>query len=123
MNEQPREMMAISLITVAELHHGILLSENAEQRQELSSWLDNEVLPSFANRVLPITLDITIHWLELLRGIMARRQTRAPTDLLLAATAHGHGLTLVTRNTRDFANTGITVYNPWTDETQQMEAP
>jgi predicted nucleic acid-binding protein len=123
MDEQRREMMAISLVTVAEVHHGILLSENADQRQELSSWLDNEVLPSFANRVLPITLDITIHWLELLRAIMARRQTRAPTDLLLAATAHVHDLTLATRNTRDFANTGITVYNPWTDETQQMEAP
>lgn len=124
LDEQPRAMMAISLVTVAELQHGVLLSEDAEHQQALSIWIDREVLPSFSNRVLPITLDIAIHWLELLRGMMAaRRRTQAPADLLLAATAHVHAMTLVTRNTRDFANTGITVYNPWTDETHEMDAP
>jgi predicted nucleic acid-binding protein len=123
LDEQPRAMMAISLVTVAELQHGVLLSESNERRHELSTWIDAQVLPSFTNRILPITLDIAIHWLELLRGLMAQRQTRAPADLLLAATAYVHELTLVTRNTRDFANTGITVYNPWTNETHEMEAP
>jgi predicted nucleic acid-binding protein len=123
LDEQPRAMMAISLVTVAELQHGVLLSEDAKRQREFSTWIDGQVLPSFSDRILPITLDITVHWLALLRALMARRQTRAPADLLLAATAHVHALTLVTRNTRHFALTGITVYNPWTDETQEMEAP
>jgi predicted nucleic acid-binding protein len=123
MDAQPRAMLAISLATVAELHHGVLLLEVREHQARLSSWIDGEVLPSFSKRILPVTLDIAVHWLGLLRALAARRQTRGPADLLVAATAHVHSLTLVTRNTRDFANTGITVYNPWTDETQEMEAP
>ena len=123
LDAQPRLMMAISLVTLAELQHGVLLSEDAEHQQKLSTCIDREVLPSFSNRVLPVTLDIAVQWLELLRGMMARRQTRAPANLLLAATAHVHAITLVTRNTRDFANTGIAVYNPWTDETHIMETP
>jgi predicted nucleic acid-binding protein len=123
LNQQPRVDIAISLVTVAEIQHGILLSNDEARRVELAHWLDDEVLPSFEDRVLPITLDVTIRWLELLRVLSAGRVTRAPPDLLLAATAQTHDLTLVTRKTRDFANTGITVYNPWTDETQQMEAP
>ncbi len=43
--------------------------------------------------------------------------------MLIASTCRVHDLTLVTRNTRDFANTGITVYNPWTNETEKMELP
>jgi predicted nucleic acid-binding protein len=57
------------------------------------------------------------------RRLGARGRPQSAPDLLLAATARRHELTLVTRNTRDFANTGITVYNPWTDETVKMEAP
>jgi predicted nucleic acid-binding protein len=123
LDEHPRALMAISLVTVAELQQGVLLSEDNDHRQELSTWIDGQVLPSFPERILPITLDVAIHWLELLRGLMARRQTRAPADLLLAATAQVHGLTLVTRNARDFANTDITVYNPWTNGTHKMDAP
>ena len=123
LSEQPRIALAISLVTVAEVQHGILLTEDAIHARRLSRWVDEEILPFFADRILPITLDITIRWLGLLRASMARRQNRAPADLFLAATARIHNLTLVTRNTRDFANTGITVYNPWTDETHTMEAP
>ena len=62
-------------------------------------------------------------WLQLSRKLRVRGETKDPSDLLLAATARTYALTLVTRNTRHFANTGITVYNPWSDETHQMEAP
>jgi hypothetical protein len=81
------------------------------------------VFALFMDRILTIDTDILVQWLDLQRLLKARGQTRSPADLLLAATAHIHDLILVTRNTRDFANTGITVYNPWTDETHRMEVP
>jgi predicted nucleic acid-binding protein len=34
-------------------------------------------------------------------------------DGLIAATALEHGLTLVTRNTKDFELLGLTILNPW----------
>jgi predicted nucleic acid-binding protein len=121
--EQVPEDTGISLVTLAELQHGVMLIADDAHRAELTQWVDGDVLRLFADRILPITQDVTITWLELVRNLSRRRQTRAPPDLLIAATARIHKLSVATRNLRDFANTGITVYNPWTNETQKMEAP
>ena len=121
--EQSAQDIATSIVTVAELQHGVLLTQDRARRSDLARWIDENVFALFMDRILTIDTDILVQWLDLQRLLRARRLTRSPADLLLAATAHIHDLILVTRNTRDFANTGITVYNPWTDETHQMEAP
>jgi predicted nucleic acid-binding protein len=123
LERQAREDLAISLVALAELQHGVLLMRGDEKRAELARWVDEVALRQFAGRILPVTLDVLIAWLELMRVLSRRRQTRAPTDLLIAATARVHNLSVATRNLRDFAATGITVYNPWTNQTQKMEAP
>jgi len=123
LDDQPSHLTAISVVTLAELQHGVWLTAGEDRRAELSNWLDREVLPTFAGRIMPVSTDVLIHWFGLQRSLSKRRQTRSPADLLLAATAQVHDLRIVTRNIRDFANTGITVYNPWTNETEKMEAP
>src|SRR5438270_433152 len=85
---------------------------------DLERWVRTEVLSSSRGRRLPVTTEISVIWLQLSRKLRIRGETKDPSDLLLASTAKAFGLTLVTRNTRHFAKTGITVYNPWTDETQ-----
>jgi predicted nucleic acid-binding protein len=119
---QSKADTAISLVTLGELQHGVFLAPEAN-RAELADWIDGELVPGFKGRILPISLDIVVNWLELTRILSRRRQTRSAADLLIAATARVHNLTVATRNTRDFANTSITVYNPWTNETHHMEAP
>ena len=121
--DQPAQEIAISIVSVAELQHGVLLTQDHAKRTELARWIDEDVFAVFVDRILTVDSEILVQWLDLQRLLLARRQTRSPADLLLAATAVVRSLTMVTRNTRDFANTGITVYNPWTDETHQMEAP
>jgi len=120
---QDRDDIAISVVSVAELLNGISTLADDARRQELTEWMATEVLSSTRRRRLPVTTEIFMAWLQLSRKLRVRGETKDPPDLLLAATAQTYGLTLVTRNTRDFANTGITVYNPWTDETHTMEAP
>ena len=120
---RPAHDLAISIVSVAELQHGVLLTQDQVRRTDLASWIDRDVFTLFVDRILTIDTDILVRWLDLQRLLAARRQTRSPADLLLAATAIVRRLTMVTRNTRDFANTGITVYNPWTNETHEMEAP
>jgi predicted nucleic acid-binding protein len=61
--------------------------------------------------------------LRLSRALRARRITRDPSDMLIVSTARSNNLTLVTRNVRNFANTGVVVYDPWRDETHEMEQP
>ena len=121
--QQPPTLVAISDVTLAELEAGVSYNQHPDHRDELDRWIREQVHTSFSNRILPISVDILIEWLGLIRALSARRQTRGPADLLIASTARVHNLTLVTRNTRDFANTGITVYNPWTNETHIMEVP
>jgi toxin FitB len=120
---QRAQDLAVSVVTIAELQHGVWLTRDEAKRAELARWVDTRIMILFADRILAAGTDALIRWLELQRLLSARRLSRSPADLLLAATAQTFDLTLATRNTRDFANTGITVYNPWTDETQQMEAP
>jgi len=63
--------------------------------------------------VVPVTKEIARRAGEL-RGELSRRGiTRLQADMLIAATAQLHGLTLVTRNVRDFAECGVPLLNPF----------
>jgi predicted nucleic acid-binding protein len=120
---QPREDIAISAVTLAELQDGVAATADERRKAELTHWIDTSVLVMFEQRIEPVTTDVLIDWLALMRDLSAKGRPQAAADLLIASTARVHNLTVVTRNTRDFASTGVTVYNPWTDETQIMEAP
>ena len=120
---QSKENIAVSIVSVAELLSGILAVTDDTRRRELEQWVRTEVVSSSRGRRLPVTTEILMIWLQLSRKLRIRGETKDPSDLLLASTAKAFGLILVTRNMRHFANTGITVYNPWSDEMQEMEAP
>jgi predicted nucleic acid-binding protein len=62
----------------------------------------------YADRILPITLEIAREW-----GRLSALRPIPPEDGLLAATAHVHRLTLVTRNTKNVEGLGVSVLNPW----------
>ncbi len=104
-------MMFVSVITVHELEHGVLLAEQNDptKGRVLRSWLDGSVLPAFEDRVLTINADIARH------AAAFHVPDPAPfRDALIAATARYHEMTVVTRNTKDFDRRGLTVVNPWT---------
>jgi len=115
--------LAISIVTLAELRDGVVTQSNAERRDRLEHWMSALVFPRFGQRTFALTLDVLTDFLALARKLGARGRPQSAPDLLIAATARTHRLIVATRNVRGFANTGITVYNPWTDETQEMEAP
>lgn len=114
--------MTISIITDAEIKNGISSAPDGI-RKKLMSWLENEIEPRFAGRVLPLSTDVLIDWLRLSRKLAAERMMRRVTDLLIASTARVHGLTVVTRNVRHFADTGVVVYDPWSGKTHTMDSP
>ncbi len=100
----------ISAITVLELEIGVLRLERRDPAQGaiLRIWLDRSVMPSFAGRVLAIDAPVAREGARLqVPDLCAER------DVLIAATAIVHGMTVVTRNERDFAPTGVALLNPW----------
>ena len=106
----PAYKLYISAITLLEIETGILRLERRDpgQAATLRNWVEVHVMAAFAGRVLSVD------------GAVARRCARLHVpdrsnecDALIAATALVHDMTVVTRNTRDFAFSGAPVLNPW----------
>ena len=100
----------LSTISILELEMGILLIERRDQEQGemLRNWLENQVLPTFEERILVVDTAVARQ--------CARLHVPDPCserDALIAATALVHGMTVVTRNVDDFKPTGIAILNPW----------
>jgi predicted nucleic acid-binding protein len=104
--------MFVSVITIQELEIGVLRVERRDTQQGalLRSWLEDQVLTSFAERTLTVNLAIARRSAEL--HVPDPRPVR---DAFIAATALVHQMTVVTRKVRDFAPTGVDVFNPWND--------
>lgn len=101
----------LSVVTVLELEMGILQVQARDPRQAsvLRQWLSGQVLPSFQGRILNVDAQVAITCARL--HVPDRRAER---DALIAATAIVHSMTIVTRNTSDFADVStLTVFNPW----------
>ena len=100
----------LSAITILELERGILgvQRRDAHQGARLRTWLDSHVRPEFAGRIIAIDDAVATRCAHL--HIPDRRNE---ADALIAATALVHGLTVVTRNVKDFEGTGAIIVDPW----------
>jgi len=109
--EVPGELMFLSVISLHELEHGVLLAERRDPRQGaiLRSWLDESVSAAFEGRLLPID--------ERIARCAAALHVPDPApfrDALIAATAQVHAMSVVTRNAGDFERfAGLELVNPW----------
>lgn len=101
----------LSVVSIMEIEIGILrlARRDSAQAERLRSWLERQVLTAFAGRILAVDLPVARRCAQLLGP-----DPKADRDALIAATAHVHGLTVVTRNTVDFQATGVALLNPWT---------
>jgi toxin FitB len=120
-SRQPEDLVAVSAVTVAELREGAARHLDNQRGGEIAHWVEAIVMPWLGERTLPVTIDILVDWLDVDRKLSAKGMTRNPADLLIAATARVHGLVIVSRNVRDFAGTGVVVYDPWNSETHRTE--
>lgn len=106
----PTSSLFISVITLLELEIGVLLKERKDSSQGalLRAWLTTHVLPAFSDRIINIDVAVVQRCAKL--HVPDKQSER---DALIAATALVHGMTLVTRNVKDFIQTDVELYNPW----------
>ena len=69
----------------------------------------------FENRVLPVSEDVMFKWRLLVETGRKLGHTFPQPDLIIAATALRHGLTVVTRDIGGYERTGVPLINPWQD--------
>jgi toxin FitB len=103
------ERLFVSVLTLGELRKGAEMRARKDRSQgaDIHRWID-EVESEFGKRALPINQSIARLW-----GELASVRPRPVVDTLIAATAIIHGLTLLTRNIPDIADTGVVTINPW----------
>jgi hypothetical protein len=111
---QALDSLYISSVALAEIRFGIELLTDAARRAALNDWLTHKVRPMFEQRILPVTEDLMFRWRLLVEGGRKAGYTFSQPDLILAATALEHGLTLVSRDTSDYERARVPVFNPWT---------
>lgn len=99
----------LSVLTLGELRKGVAAKRRTDSgvADQLGAWVDG-IETTFADRVLPIDAATARRW-----GELSANRTLPVIDTLIAATAISHGLTLVTRNTRDVESTGVPLVDPW----------
>jgi predicted nucleic acid-binding protein len=103
------ELMYFSVIGIGEVCKGFTVHPEEHRRAGLRHWLENELRPWFAGRILPISEAIAARWGVLEGECQLKGLTLSAPDGLIAATALEHDLTVVTRNVRDFTGLGVTV--------------
>lgn len=106
------ENLFLSALSVGEIAKGIGLLAAGEKRNELTARLaalENE----FAERILPVDAETARMWGNMVAHAQKKGIAIAPIDGLIAATALKHRLQVLTRNEKDFQETGIRVVNPW----------
>lgn len=107
---RPSSTLFLSVLTVGEIRKGIDAISDVGRRQSLTDWLEIELIAFFTGRILTVDVGVADRWGRLI----ARAGRPLPAiDSLLAATALEHDLVLVTRNTKDFENLGVSLINPW----------
>ena len=107
------DLLYISVVTLAELHHGVEKLPTGAKRSRLHIWLSEALPDRFEGRILPVDARVAQHWGVVVAQCENRRHAMETMDALLAATALIHKLTLATRNTRHFPIMGDAIVNPW----------
>lgn len=108
--ELSAKSLYISALVLMELEMGVrgMERKDAAQGAMLRMWLDDHVVPFFSGRILPVDEPVAIQCAKL--HVPDRKPDR---DALIAATALVHGMTVATRNVKDFKATGVQLMNPW----------
>jgi hypothetical protein len=116
-SQQAHRDVAISVVTLAELRYGASQMQRGDRQRTIENWFEAEVSQ---RQILALTVDVLTDWLSLARQLAVSGRPQSAPDLLIAATARVHSLVLVTRNLRNFVNTGLVLYDPWSDKTHRM---
>ncbi len=114
MEATEESVLYLSVLTLGEIRKGVAVLPLSRRRTHLEAWLEVELQARFSGRILPIDAAVADRW-----GLLAAESRRtgrglSTVDGLLAATALHYNLTIVSRNTGDFAFTRVPIFNPWT---------
>ncbi len=105
----------LTVITIGEIQKGIEKLPPSKRKDDLSEWLQNNLLARFEGRILDLTTEVSLIWGTLVGRLEKGGNPMAAIDSLIAAIVLQGNYTLVTRNDHDFQPAEISIINPWRD--------
>lgn len=103
----------LSVITLGEIARGVEQLDDGKRKVALRRWLDADLPIRFGDRLLSIDRETALIWGGVMAGARAAGRGLGVMDGWIAASALRHGLTIVTRNTRDFTGLDVELLDPW----------
>ena len=104
--------LSFSAVVFGEIEKGIELLPNGSRKAKLLKWLESCHV-RYGAQIFPFDASVAREWGRLTAKLQKKGMTKSVADLQIAATALRHNLMLVTRNTKDFAQTGVKLLNPF----------
>ena len=105
----------VSVLTFGELHKGIEKLPESKKKKELRIWVENDLRNRFQNRIIGIDTRVSVTWGKI-QSIAEKKGKPMPAiDSLIAATGIAHGMIVVTRNISDMKQSGVDLFNPWSE--------
>lgn len=108
----PSERLFLCSLTIGEIQKGLSLLPDSRKKEALIEWLST-LHDHYKDRILGIDSTVAECWGHMQALSEKNGRPMASIDGLIAATAGTHRLTLVTRNVKDFEESGVPVINPW----------
>jgi toxin FitB len=113
LSRQQPETFFTSAVCIGELKYGVERLPPGRRREQMRTWFESIVSNVLAGRIITFDVSVASTWAE---ARVYSPRTLPMIDSLIAATALNHGLTVVTRNAKDFEAYGVEVFNPWADD-------
>jgi toxin FitB len=114
--EVDEDRVFISVVTLAELRHGVERLPAGARRERLDAWLTRDLPVRFEARMLPVDAGTANAWGRVMARGQAAGRPVGTMDAFIAATAEQHDLTLVTRNITDFEALKVRLVSPWRND-------
>ena len=112
-DEQPADRVYLTAVTTAELRYGVARMPDGRRKTDLADRLQRTIAEEFASRILSFDDNAAALYADIVMGRERRGLPISMADAQIAAICRHHGAGLATRNTKDFAHTGIDVIDPW----------
>jgi predicted nucleic acid-binding protein len=106
-------LLYLSVLTLGEIRKGLAALPLSRKRAQLEAWLEGDLHLRFSGKILAVSASIADRWGWLSADSKRKGRPLSVIDGLLAATAIEHNLTLVSRNSLDFAHLPFNFVNPW----------
>jgi predicted nucleic acid-binding protein len=114
LDEQEKESLFISVLSVGELKKGAIKIANTqpERYQKLWKWIQ-AIESRFSDKIISLDHNIINRWAKICGRSEAKGQKLPIMDSLIAATAYEYDLVIVSRNVTDFRFSSVRVFSPW----------